>query len=129
MDRLNRDAYGGNSPNLFWCTYLIIRAYSESNHSWSPTSARSDLMMQEFCDRGKFVDAAIATESQLVPGSVIFFHVLSGPSRVNHVAMVTGVTGGQVTFIQSNAGTIDGSFPLGSTMLGSNMQIIGFGLP
>lgn len=117
--------------NLFWCTYLIIKSYSEVNHDWAPTNLRSDLMMQEFCDRGKFVSAADASPTTVVPGSVIFFYVQDGPQRINHVALVTEVGDGYIRYIQSNASSTNGTITLTESGAQSipGITVVGFGLP
>lgn len=116
--------------NIFWCTYLVIKSYF--SNGWAPTNLRSDLMMQEFCDQGKFVAANEATPDTVVVGSVVFFFVSGGPSRVNHVGIVTSVSPAGIVFRQSNAVTTKGSLSFsgnGGVSSPESWTVTGFGLP
>lgn len=93
---------GYGADDLFWCTWLIVKAYQESGTNisvqlWVPN------MYNDFNARGKIVEAKKATPSNIVPGSVVFFHVTTGEVRLNHVAIVYSVDPGGMSIVQSNA--------------------------
>lgn len=87
-------------PNLFWCTYLVVKAYQETGVN-VPFELNSQSMFNAWPRRT--IPAAQASPSNIVPGSVIFFHVTTGPNRLNHVAIVYSVDAGGITIVESNA--------------------------
>lgn len=114
---------------LFWCTQLIQKAYRESGKS-PPNSLNSQTMLDTWT--GQVVKGSDATPSNIVAGSVIFFHVSGGPNRVNHVAIVTGVSSDSVAFVQSNSPSKTGSltFNVGKGVQNPpGIEVAAFGLP
>ena len=120
------------SQNLFWCTWLIQKAYTENgvkilNTLWSPD------MKLDFESRGKFVPASSVSSLNAVPGSVIFFDVVgNGKDRIDHVGIIYQTNGDDVTYIQSNAGLKVEHLTLGSSGLQGKpgyIDVIGIGLP
>ncbi|MBU0572647.1 hypothetical protein KKH23_03070 [Patescibacteria group bacterium] len=118
---------------LFWCTYLVQKAYRETGNTdimitlWSPT------MYEDFLRRGKIIVSSEATPENVVSGSVIFFQVLSGQNRINHVGIVHSTTKDSIQYIQSNAPTKDGSLTFSLSGIGiqdlPGIKIVGIGLP
>lgn len=118
---------------LFWCTYLVQKAYRESHNNslvvtlWSPT------LQADFDRRGKFKSSLEATWQNVVPGSVIFFDVDNSLNRIDHVGIVHTVNIDGVKFVQSNAGSKDDFVPfrLGGKILQNipGITVVGIGLP
>jgi hypothetical protein len=118
---------------LFWCTYLVQKAYRETGNTslkitlWSPT------MYGDFKRRDKLIPSSEATPENVVPGSVVFFQVLSGPTRINHVGIVHSASKDSVKFIQSNAPTKDGSLTFSVSGRGiqdlPGIKVVGIGIP
>lgn len=118
---------------LFWCTYLVQKAYRETGHTnikitlWSPT------MYDDFLRRGKIIKSSDATPQNVVAGSVVFFQVLSGPDRINHVGVVHSTSSDNISYLQSNAPTKEGSLTFRSSGKGiqdlPGISVIGIGLP
>lgn len=119
------------SQNLFWCTWLIQKAYTENgvkilNTLWSPD------MKLDFENRGKFIPASSVSSLNAVPGSVIFFDVDNEKDRIDHVGIIYQTNGDDVTYIQSNAGLKVEHLTLGSGGLQGKpgyIDVIGIGLP
>lgn len=127
-----REEVSNCSNCLFWCTWLVQKAYRETGNNilltlWSPT------MKQDFINRGKFIEAKDVTPFSILQGSVIFFRVESGPPRTNHVGIVHTVNLDYVSFVQSNAGLKNDIIPFEPSGNGlQNMEGIiveGIGLP
>ncbi len=118
---------------LFWCTYLVQKAFRESGNTsllvtlWSPT------MQDDFTKRGKFIANRDSTPKNVVPGSVIFFKIEPGPDRTNHVAIVYSVNEDGISYVQSNAPTKDDFVPFNSSGKGiqnpPGIGVVGIGLP
>lgn len=118
---------------LFWCTYLVQKAYRETGNTiiqvtlWSPT------MYDDFLRRGKIIASSDATPQNVVSGSVIFFQVLSGPTRINHVGIVHSTTKDSIKYLQSNAPTKEGSLTFSLSGKGiqglPGIKVVGIGLP
>jgi hypothetical protein len=117
--------------NLFWCTWLVVKAYNETGNS-TPPSLYTPNMYNDFLARNKILDATQANSSNVVPGSVVFFHVTTGQNRLNHVGIVYTVDRGGFTFVQSNAPlkSQSANFTAGGVgTVGGTMQVKYFGLP
>lgn len=117
---------------LFWCTWLVQKAYKENGVSiqytlWSPT------MQEDFNRRGKFIESDSVTPSNLTPGSVIFFDVVNSLNRTDHVGIAHTINSDGVYFVQSNAGTKDGFIPFNSSGNGlqniPGIRVVGIGIP
>lgn len=124
------------SGNLFWCTYLVIKAYSESGNSMRFTGddVNSQSMFDSFNKNNRAILPSKATPGNIVPGSVVFFqvHGPGHPPRINHVGVVYSVDPGGLVFVQSNAGLKSQSLNykpgFGFENIGP-MELKGFGLP
>lgn len=118
---------------LFWCTYLVQKAYREAGNTslkitlWSPT------MYDDFKRRDKLIPASEATPQNVVSGSVVFFQVLSGPTRINHVGIVHSASKDSIKYIQSNAPTKEGSLTFSISGRGiqdlPGIKVVGIGIP
>lgn len=96
----NPDPYSG--VNLFWCTYLPIKAYTENGVSIG-ANVYTPSMYNDFLNKGKIINAADATPQNIPEGSVVFYHVTSGQNRLNHVGVVYSVDPGGMVVVESNA--------------------------
>jgi hypothetical protein len=118
---------------LFWCTYLVQKAYRETGNINIRTTLWSPTMYEDFDRRGKIIDPAKATRKNVVSGSVIFFQVSSGPNRINHVGIVHSTTGDSIKFLQSNAPTKEGALFFKRSKVGiidlPGINVVGIGLP
>jgi len=116
---------------LFWCTWLVQKAYTENGIAieytlWSPT------MMADFARRNKFIKAKDVTFQKAVPGSVIFFDVENELERVDHVGILYSANADDVTYIQSNAGFKEGHLTIGPGGLQGIrgfIDVVGIGTP
>lgn len=92
-----------SGPDLFWCTWLPVKAYHENGNNIA-TELYVPNMYNDFKSRGKIIDAKTATPSNVVPGSVVFFQVTSGEfsNRLNHVGVVYSVDPGGIVVVESN---------------------------
>ena len=125
----NGDPTGGN--DLFWCTWLVQKAYTENGVSIANTLWSPDMKL-DFENRGKFVPASSVTSLNAVPGSVIFFDVDNEKDRIDHVGIIYTTNGDDVTYVQSNAGLKAEHLTLGSNGLQGKpgyIDVIGIGLP
>ncbi len=124
--------------NLFWCTWLVIKAYNESGTS-TPASLFTPSMYNDFKARTKTVDAARVRPGDIKPGSVVFFHVTTGQNRpgyecnCNHVGVVYAADRIGFQFVQSNAPlkSQTATFKSGGGVVpvGGIMEVKYFGLP
>ena len=118
---------------MFWCTWLIQKSYLENGYNdllytlWAPA------MKDDFDRRGKFISANNTTPDNVPPGSVVFFHVVGGHNSANHVGIIYSVSQDEVTYIQSNAPTKEGSITFNESGQGlqnlPGIDIVGIGLP
>lgn len=127
-----RDEVSSCGECLFWCTWLVQKAYRENGNNiqytlWSPT------MQSDFTSRGKFIDASQVTPSRILPGSVIFFDVNNSLARTDHVGIAHTMNSDGIYFVQSNAGTKDSFIPFNSNGVGlqdiPGINVLGIGLP
>ncbi len=114
--------------NLFWCTWLVIKAYNETG-TFTPTSLYTPSMYSDFLNRGKIIPASSASISTVVPGSVVFFHVTTGANRLNHVGIVYATDKAGIDMVQSNAPTKYFRIPWSNATGVGTMQIEYYGLP
>lgn len=118
--------------NLFWCTYLVVKAYNETGNKIGTNLYTPD-MYNDFKGRGKIIDAKDATPYNIKQGSVVFFHVTTGPNRLNHVGVVYRIDGAGIDMVQSNAPTKSFRLPFAPGQKGivklEPMQVMHFGLP
>lgn len=118
---------------MFWCTYLVQKAYRETGHHDLATTLWSPTMQHDFQTRSKYLNSHSATPSNIPQGSVIFFKITPGPSRTNHVAITTDATPQGIAYVQSNAPTKTGFIPFNDNQKGvqnlPGIEIVGFGLP
>lgn len=128
-----RNEVANDASNLFWCTQLVVISYQETG---TPIAVvyRSDLMKNDFINRGKFTPSYSATPSNVPPGSVVFFRVQSGPPRTNHVGIVHHIVGiDAINYVQSNAPAKEGALTFDSDGVGvqdlPGIIVEGFGTP
>ena len=118
---------------MFWCTWLIQKAFRESGNNELEATLWSPSMQADFERRGKYIDSADASPNNVLPGSVVFFRVISGPLRTNHVGLVYTVSQDNLSFLQSNAGTKDGNIIFNLSGVGlqnlPGIEVVGIGLP
>ena len=124
---------------MYWCTQLVQNAYRESGNTDLLVTLWSPAMQDDFIKRNKFVYSKDASyentvfQKKVVPGSVIFFHVLSGQDRTNHVGIVYSVSIDGVSYVQANAPTKDGFVPFdidGYKLQNlPGIEVVGIGLP
>ena len=139
--RFNSNPNPKEYTNLFWCTWLVIKAYNESGnilplqHNGRYTLA-SDVMLEWFQDQGRYVDFKDAQKNKFTgvsPGDVAFVYTGSDSRKVQHVSLVWAVFSGGIQTIDSNAGlksfTYSISSPTSRACWGSGctMHIVGFG--
>ncbi|HKC04255.1 MAG TPA: hypothetical protein VKC54_00045 [Patescibacteria group bacterium] len=127
-----------NGLNMFWCTYLVIKSYSENGNAmkFSENDGSAQNMFDHFKSLGRSISTSGANSKNIVPGSAIFFHVSSGHSGINHVGIVYTVDDGGIVFVQSNGPLKSQSVnfkPSGGvgniTDGGVIIEVAGFGLP
>ncbi|MEX1061875.1 MAG: CHAP domain-containing protein [Patescibacteria group bacterium] len=113
---------------LFWCTWLVFKTHPNPG-----PSLNSQVMQDYYTSTGRFIPAAQATKDNIGPGYVVFFQVLGGPGRTNHVGIVYSVTQDTITFVQSNAGTKTDKITFNGSGRGvQNLPwaiVVGFGAP
>jgi len=102
--------------NLFWCTWLPIKAYTENGSKIGANIYTPD-MYADFERRGKIIDKTQATPSNVKPGAVVFFDVANSLNRLDHVGVIYAVNQDGVAFVQSNAATKDDFIPFGTSGL------------
>lgn len=133
----NKDPDPNSTPNLFWCTYLIMKSYEENGIPLPADNAGANNMKIHFAKNAHYMNADEASSSNIKPGYVIFFHTYSdrgddNPEYINHVAMVAAVNGDDITFIQSNGATKEDHITLNRSGGAQNLPwaaVKGFGYP
>lgn len=90
--------------NLFWCTWLPVKAYNETGSSLA-ANLSSQVMADDFDARGKFLKNHDITYTSVSSGDVIFYRVIDSPTsyRFNHVGVVYEVTKSYIRTVESNA--------------------------
>lgn len=109
---------------LFWCTHLVNKSYGAS------MSLNAQGMADQFKSQGKYLERGEAKYTQIHPGAAVFFHVIGGPNRINHVGIVYSVTSNSIVFVQSNSSTKSSSITVGLDGYAQNfpsMEVSGFG--
>lgn len=118
--------------NLFWCTWLVVKAYNETGNT-IPTSLWVPDMYNDFLSKKKILSADVATAKTVLPGSVVFFHVTTGQARLNHVGVVYAVDKAGIDMVQSNAPTKYFRIPFsqnGTGVVNEGVMLVEyFGLP
>ncbi len=134
-----RDEISSCGECLFWCTWLVQKSYKENGVSIQNT-LMSNTMQGDFMSRNKFIPAESATRpgqnpisNNVKPGSVIFFDVQNSLNRTDHVGIAHTISVAGIKFVQSNAGTKDGTLSFKSGGVGivdpGGIHVVGFGLP
>lgn len=127
-----RGEVSGCGNCMFWCTWLVQKAYSEndveiSNTLWSPD------MYRDFESRKKIILKDKVTPTNVELGAVVFFDVFNSENRIDHVAIVYSVNSDGITFVQSNAGTKKDFIPFNESGVGITdlpyATVIGIGNP
>ena len=127
--------YGWGVPvtgaeNIFWCTYLVMKAYQEAGENMPQTLALVlNMKNQYFVPNNKYVYNGTTPIKDLPVGTAVIyqFYGYSG-----HVAIITAVYEDSVTIAQSNSPTKTESLTIssdGKTLLGNGRAVEGFGLP
>jgi|GEM_PF-3785005 len=116
---------------LFWCTWLIQKSYIESGNNVLAYTLGAAGMQADFMSRNKFILLSQANNTNVVPGSVVFFHVIEGHAGTNHVALVTKVNEDAIYYVQSNGSVKEGYLSFSETGIAapSWATIPGFGTP
>jgi len=81
--------YGGTTVNGMDCSGLIYTAHREANISVPRTSA------------AMYGDVRRVDLDEVVPGDLLFFGTGKNSKKVNHVGLITEVTGGTTYFVHS----------------------------
>jgi len=119
--------------SLFWCTYLVQKSYGETINTITTDSGNSQLILEDFIRRNKYLPADEATPQNVISGSVVFFRGPRVPSRANHVGIVYSISQDNVVFIQANAPTKEGFITFNSSGTGlqdlPGFEVLGIGLP
>ena len=118
---------------LFWCTDLVDKSYTESQTPMLRVSnyLNADTMALNFISENRYLKRSVAKYSNISPGAAVFFHVVGGPDRINHVGIVYSVSPDAIVFVQSNAGTKYGSLTISTDGTPQDLlpyiQVDGFG--
>ncbi|MDZ4229155.1 MAG: CHAP domain-containing protein, partial [Patescibacteria group bacterium] len=118
--------------NMFWCTWLVIKAFNETGYSMPTNLLYTPDMMAWFQSQGKYLEAGSATYQDVAPGDAVFFRIPPDYYRLNHVAIVYSVTQDGITTVESNAGYKTMFYPTdtnGHFQEVSGIKIEGFGRP
>lgn len=119
-----------SGPNLFWCTYLVIKSYRETGHN-----IPADLgvaAMKNHWPANKIISAKNATPQNIVPGSAVFFGVPANGPGLQHVGIVYSVDPGGIVVVESNNAVKSESInfnPGGGVGSLPGMYVDSFGLP
>lgn len=123
-------SYG--SQDMFWCTWLIVKAYHENGNNIGTYIYVPDMYNDFVANHHKMIKAEDATPSNIVPGAVVFYQVQGGQysDRLNHVAIVYKVDPAGWDIVESNSSVkherIAAVNPANN---GSFMQVRWYGLP
>ena len=127
------DEVANDHTNLFWCTILVVQSYRETGYDIL-IAYRSDYLENWFKGNNRYIEAHQATSSNIPPGSVIFFYVIGGPVRTNHVAIVHHtIPDDAIVYVQSNSGLKDSHLAFEDDGVGvinpPRIEVRGFGIP
>ena len=139
--RFNLNPNPKEYTNLFWCTWLVIKAYNESGNILplqynGRYTLASNVMLKWFQDQNRYIYFKEAQENMFTgvsPGDVAFVYTGSDSRDVQHVSIVWAVFSGGIQTIDSNAGlkffTYSVASPTSRACWGSGctMHIVGFG--
>jgi len=121
--------------NMFWCTWLVVKSYSENGFPVSDDLLFMTNLVNFFRGEGHYIDASTITIQDVCPGMAVFFNV-SGSSSPNHVGIVYSVSSDGFTTVESNAPwktmfyPVDGSGHFQIVGSGSStIEVSGFGTP
>lgn len=122
--------------NLFWCTWLVVKSFSESSSPILVPQLVTHNLTGYFQSEGRYLDANDITIQDVCPGMAVFFHIPAGSSSNAHVGIVYSVSSDGVTTVESNAPyktmlyPTDGSGHFQIISSGSvTIEVSGFGTP
>lgn len=118
--------------NMFWCTWLVTKAFNETGHSMPTDLLYTPDMVAWFQSQGKYLEAGSVTYEDVAPGDAVFFRIPPDYYRLNHVAIVYSVSEDGLTTVESNAGYKTMFYPTdgnGHFQTVGDIKIEGFGKP
>jgi hypothetical protein len=122
-----------DGDDLFWCTWLIIKSYSDTHQQICPDCLYVPSMKAWFISKNRFIDASTALSNPSIyihQGDVAFIKK-SGSSRGDngdHVSMVWEVNRDFISTIDSNNGTKNPKYTItGGVAKWDILSILGFG--
>ncbi len=119
--------------NLFWCTYLPIKAFSETGVSICPDCIYTPSMRSWFVNQNRYVDInqALANPSRIKQGDAIIIARDGSPRGRNgdHVAMVWQILPGDaIITVESNNSLKSTAYTIsGLSARWGDLSIVGFG--
>lgn len=136
----NPDLIGINTNttfvNMFWCTWLVVKSFSESSSPILVPELVTHELTGYFQGEGRYIDANNITIQDVCPGMAIFFHIPAGSSSNAHVGIVYSVSSDGVTTVESNAPYKTMFYPVDESghfqIIGSDddtIEVSGFGMP
>ena len=136
----NPDLVGINTNatfvNMFWCTWLVVKSFSESSSPILIPQLVTHNLTGYFQGEGRYIDANNITIQDVCPGMAIFFHIPAGSSSNAHVGIVYSVSSDGVTTVESNAPYKTMFYPVDESghfqIIGSGddtIEVSGFGTP
>jgi len=122
--------------NMFWCTWLVIKSFSESGASIITPELGTHNLTGFFQGAGRYIDANNITIQDVCPGMAIFFRIPAGSSKNAHVGIVYSVSSDGVTTVESNAPYKTMFYPVDESghfqiidSGSSTIEVSGFGMP
>ena len=122
--------------NMFWCTWLVVKSFSESSSPILVPHLVTHELTAYFQSEGRYLEANDITINDVCSGMAVFFHIPAGSSSNAHVGIVYSVSTDGFTSVESNAPyktmfyPVDGSghFQIVDSD-GITIEVSGFGLP
>ncbi|MFH2062269.1 MAG: hypothetical protein ABIJ43_04760, partial [Candidatus Beckwithbacteria bacterium] len=127
-----------NFVNLFWCTWLIIKSFSESGFPIVVPHLLTHNLTGYFQGENRYLDVMIdnITIKDICPGMAVFFHIPAGSISNAHVAIVYSVSSEGFTTYESNAPYKTMSYPVDESghfqiinTGNTTIEVAGFGTP
>ncbi len=125
--------------NMFWCTWLVIKSFSESDASIITPELGTHRLTEFFQGAGRYIDANNITIQDVCPGMAVFFHIPAGSTSNAHVGIVYSVSADGITSVESNAPYKTMFYPTDESghfqIIGSGddtddtIEVSGFGMP
>lgn len=100
--------------NMFWCTQLVMKSYSETGHPIPSNVLVTIPMSQYFQNQGRYITNPVI--SDMSAGDAIFF---GSGSSLAHVGIIYSISPNSITTVEANApwksrvftANPDGTFP------------------